>query len=403
MTISSTYAPDTYAGDASTTTFAITFAFLSVSTNVKVSIKVDATSVITEKTAATHYNVSGSNVVFTAGNIPAVGETIIIELDPDFTQDSDYAENGRLPAETVETDFDERVIEAQYNKDQAGRAVKVDSTVDLTSFSAVLPDAVNNGILGFNGDSTGLAVVEISDASLLTITGTTANGVQTYNAANSLTTEANLTFDGSTLTVTGAIAVSSTVDGRDIATDGTKLDGIEALADVTDETNVKSSLDGATITSATVATGDKVLVQDVDDSDNLKTVTAQSIADLVLAASQAEQEAGTEAAKYVAPLTQQYHPSAAKGWAKFNAAASISVSYNVTSITDDGTGEATVNWATDFSTANYTALGSPDTTNTSSFRFQSSAAGSIQIDHFTVTTPTLVDPDYYYVVAFGDQ
>ena len=55
---------------------------------------------------------------------------------------------------------------------------------------------------------------------------------------------------------------------------------VEDGADVTDETNVKSALDGATITSATVATGDKVLIQDVDDSDNLKTVTAQSIADL---------------------------------------------------------------------------------------------------------------------------
>jgi hypothetical protein len=60
----------------------------------------------------------------------------------------------------------------------------------------------------------------------------------------------------------------------------TKLNAIEASADVTDETNVKAALSGATITSATVATDDKVLVQDTNDSDNLKTVTAQSIADL---------------------------------------------------------------------------------------------------------------------------
>ena len=62
--------------------------------------------------------------------------------------------------------------------------------------------------------------------------------------------------------------------------DETKLDGIEALADVTDEANVTTALDGATLTGVTVAGTDKVLVQDVDDSDNLKTVTAQSIADL---------------------------------------------------------------------------------------------------------------------------
>ena len=40
------------------------------------------------------------------------------------------------------------------------------------------------------------------------------------------------------LDVIGNIAVSGTVDGRDVATDGTKLDGIETSADVTDATNV---------------------------------------------------------------------------------------------------------------------------------------------------------------------
>lgn len=69
-------------------------------------------------------------------------------------------------------------------------------------------------------------------------------------------------------------------EGAFVDGDKTKLDGIEASADVTDETNVTDALDGATLTAATVATGDKVLIQDADDSDNLKTVTAQSIADL---------------------------------------------------------------------------------------------------------------------------
>ena len=41
--------------------------------------------------------------------------------------------------------------------------------------------------------------------------------------------------------VTGNIAVSGTVDGRDVATDGSKLDGIEASADVTDATNVTAA------------------------------------------------------------------------------------------------------------------------------------------------------------------
>ncbi len=41
--------------------------------------------------------------------------------------------------------------------------------------------------------------------------------------------------------VTGNITLSGTVDGRDVATDGTKLDGIEASADVTDTANVTAA------------------------------------------------------------------------------------------------------------------------------------------------------------------
>jgi hypothetical protein len=46
--------------------------------------------------------------------------------------------------------------------------------------------------------------------------------------------------------ITGNIAVSGTVDGRDVATDGTKLDGIEASADVTDTANVVAALTAGT-------------------------------------------------------------------------------------------------------------------------------------------------------------
>ena len=41
--------------------------------------------------------------------------------------------------------------------------------------------------------------------------------------------------------ITGNVSLSGTVDGRDVATDGTKLDGIEASADVTDTANVTAA------------------------------------------------------------------------------------------------------------------------------------------------------------------
>lgn len=47
---------------------------------------------------------------------------------------------------------------------------------------------------------------------------------------------------GSDLNITGNITLTGTVDGRDIAVDGTKLDTIETNADVTDATNVAAAL-----------------------------------------------------------------------------------------------------------------------------------------------------------------
>jgi len=43
------------------------------------------------------------------------------------------------------------------------------------------------------------------------------------------------------ITATGNITVGGTVDGRDLGADGTKLDGVEALADVTDTANVENA------------------------------------------------------------------------------------------------------------------------------------------------------------------
>jgi len=41
--------------------------------------------------------------------------------------------------------------------------------------------------------------------------------------------------------ITGSVAVTGLVDGRDLAADGIKLDGVEALADITDATNVAAA------------------------------------------------------------------------------------------------------------------------------------------------------------------
>ena len=57
---------------------------------------------------------------------------------------------------------------------------------------------------------------------------------------------AKLATTSSGISVTGNVAVTGTVDGRDVATDGAKLDGIETNADATDTTNVVAALTAGT-------------------------------------------------------------------------------------------------------------------------------------------------------------
>jgi hypothetical protein len=72
-------------------------------------------------------------------------------------------------------------------------------------------------------------VADTADINAGTIDGTTIGA----------STPAAIT--GTSITATGNIAVTGTVDGRDVATDGTKLDTIETNADVTDTANVTAA------------------------------------------------------------------------------------------------------------------------------------------------------------------
>jgi hypothetical protein len=77
------------------------------------------------------------------------------------------------------------------------------------------------------------------------------------------------------ISATGNITVGGTVDGRDVAVDGTKLDGVEALADVTDTTNVTAA--GALMDSElTNISAVKALNQGVASTDSPTFVTINS-------------------------------------------------------------------------------------------------------------------------------
>ena len=110
-------------------------------------------------------------------------------------------------------------------------------------------------VIDSNLSSAYLNIISGGGFSLKTSGGT--NSIVGFQSGGvSLYTNGSLKLATSTtgVQVTGNITVSGTVDGRDVATDGTKLDGIEASADVTDATNVAAA--GAAMTTGATFTGD---------------------------------------------------------------------------------------------------------------------------------------------------
>ena len=128
------------------------------------------------------------------------------------------------------------------------------------------------------------------------------------------------------------------------------------------------------------------------------------------AASQAEQETATEAAKYVAPATQQFHPSAAKCWGKFTAnSTTIEASYNITSVADTATGRMTVTIATDFSGADWAGISNAQYSGTVGFMSSldsAPAAGTCVLEGWenaAAVSAVLTDPVAWMFLGLGDQ
>ena len=140
-----------------------------------------------------------------------------------YIKTTNFAAKDSLPSGNPAKIVKGTEINTEFDNIAVASATKLDSS-DVSAFGATL--------------------IDDADASAARTTlglGTAATTASTdyATAAQGTTADAALPRTGGAMT--GAITTNSTFDGRDVATDGTKLDGIEAGADVTDTANVTAA------------------------------------------------------------------------------------------------------------------------------------------------------------------
>ena len=211
-------------------------------------VKVEVDGVV--KTVSTHYNITsytttgGGNVVFTSGNIPSSPARIRIFRDTDVdSAKATYTAGSSVKAADLNNNHKQLLFAAQEEQNQLIQTANIrDDAVttakikdDNVTTAKIANDNVTMAKLG-----SGALPTDITVASANLVDGTIVNADVNTSAAIDGTKitpafgNQNLSTTGTAatgaLTVTGAIAVSTTVDGRDVAADGTKLDGIESGA-----------------------------------------------------------------------------------------------------------------------------------------------------------------------------
>ena len=264
MTISSTTVRNSYNGDGSTTTFSYTFKIFADS-DLQVIIRNNTTATETVKTLTTHYTVtgvgsaSGGSVIFTAGNIPASGETVVLRRAVPQTQAIDYIANDPFPAESHEEGLDRAMMTLQQVQEEVTRSIKLSRTNTMTSteFTVGSSDRANK-VLAF--DSSGeIAVTQeigtfrgnwsasVSYQQRDLIKDTTNNNIYIANTAhtssgslpissNADSAKWNLIVDAASATASAAAAASSATDAETAQTAAEAAQAAAELAETNAET-----------------------------------------------------------------------------------------------------------------------------------------------------------------------
>jgi len=276
MTVSSTTTKVSASGDGATAAFAYTFKVFA-DADLQVIIRSSA-GVEVVKTLTTHYTVSGAGdddggtVTFTAGNIPASGETVVIRRALALTQGTDYVENDPFPAESHEAGLDRLTFLTQQLTEKIDRSLKLPVSADIASIAVTLPTPVADSY--FRWDAAGTALVNSSTAAgqNLGSDGTVLLPYYSYSADPNTgmyrigADNIGLAVGGSKVVDVTSTGINSTVIGATTPAAGT-FSSITSGGDVLSDTDSTDSLgstgvrwanlfvDDITVTTAVTAAG----------------------------------------------------------------------------------------------------------------------------------------------------
>jgi len=247
MTVSSTTVKNSYSGNDSTTEFAYTFKIFA-NTDLQVIIR-SSTGTETVKTLTTHYTVagagdaSGGSITFTAGNIPASGETVVIIREVPQTQAIDYIANDPFPAESHEEGLDRATMTTQQVQEELDRSIKLSRTNTMTSTEfTVGATARANKILAFDSSGEISVTQELGTYQGTDATTTTAAYLQRDIIKSTTAAQLNNVY----------ICVADSVVG-DLLTDTDHFELlVDAVSAATSATNAAAS-EAAAASSATDA------------------------------------------------------------------------------------------------------------------------------------------------------
>ena len=272
-------------------------------------------------TIGTHYTVSingtsGGTVTLTSG--ASLNDTITIVRDLPITRTTDYQSNGDLYAATLDTDQDYQTYLIQDRQNDLTRAITLPNTVS-PNVSVEMPSPIGDAYFKWNSSGTAIEN-DTTIPSNLVLSEQYKDEAQGY--ASTALTQANRAEDE-----------ADRAEGYAISFDPSNLvhkTGDEIIADV--KTFTSSPIVPTPTTNMQVANK-----QYVDDNAETTWLPNDSRAKTALNAT------GT------APIY------ACRAWVNFNGTGTVAIraSGNVSSITDNGTGNYTVNFTTAMPDVNY--------------------------------------------------